>query len=158
MQRSGEDARLLVQDAFRLVEEDYRARGIWNPRRFRTGRRENQTPYGLLGVKLHGLSFREFLKLTREESRKNCPRREIHREIVPRTNNHVERTNRNAPIKVRCKWRGNRTLVRFMVMTLDVRWREWTPGGKKRTGSSEPLRSVKAQVHVGQPSRQVARF
>jgi hypothetical protein len=42
----------------------------WNLRRFRTGRRKNQTPYGLLGLKLRDLTFWEFLKLTPEELRK----------------------------------------------------------------------------------------
>jgi hypothetical protein len=42
----------------------------WNHRRFRTGRRKNQTPYSLLGLKLPDLSFWEFLKLTPEELRK----------------------------------------------------------------------------------------
>ena len=41
----------------------------WNLRRFRTGRRKDQTPYGLLGLKLPGLSFVEFLKLTPEQLR-----------------------------------------------------------------------------------------
>ena len=41
----------------------------WNVRRFRTGRRKDQTPYGLLGLKLPDLSFWEFLKLTPEELR-----------------------------------------------------------------------------------------
>jgi hypothetical protein len=41
----------------------------WNVRRFRTGRRRDQTPYGLLGLKLPELSFWEFLKLTPEELR-----------------------------------------------------------------------------------------
>ena len=41
----------------------------WNLRRFRAGRRKNQTPYGLLGLKLPDLSFWEFLKLTPEELR-----------------------------------------------------------------------------------------
>ncbi len=41
----------------------------WNLRRFRTGRRKDQTPYGLLGLKLPELSFWEFLKLTPEELR-----------------------------------------------------------------------------------------
>ena len=36
----------------------------WNLRRFRTGRRKDQTPYGLLGLKVPDLSFWEFLKLT----------------------------------------------------------------------------------------------
>ena len=42
----------------------------WNLRRFRTGHRKNQTPYGRLGLKLPDLSFWEFLKLTPEELRK----------------------------------------------------------------------------------------
>jgi hypothetical protein len=41
----------------------------WNLRRFRTGRRKDQTPYSLLGLKLPDLSFWEFLKLTPEELR-----------------------------------------------------------------------------------------
>jgi len=42
-----------------------------------------------------------------------------------RTNNHVERTNRRLRFleKVRYKWRRRRTLVRFVVLTLD-RWRQ----------------------------------
>jgi hypothetical protein len=42
----------------------------WNLRRFRTGDRKGQTPYGLLGLKVPELSFWEFLKLTPEELRK----------------------------------------------------------------------------------------
>src|SRR4051794_24825612 len=41
----------------------------WNLRRFDVGRRKGQTPYGLLGLELPGLSFWEFLKLTPEELR-----------------------------------------------------------------------------------------
>ncbi len=41
----------------------------WNLRRFRIGRRKDQTPYGLLGLRLPDLSFWEFLKLTPEELR-----------------------------------------------------------------------------------------
>ena len=41
----------------------------WNLRRFRTGHRKDQTPYGLLGLKLPELSFWEFLKLNPEELR-----------------------------------------------------------------------------------------
>jgi hypothetical protein len=41
----------------------------WNLRRFRIGRRKDQTPYGLLGLKLPDLSFWEVLKLTPEELR-----------------------------------------------------------------------------------------
>ena len=41
----------------------------WNLRRFRTGRRKGQTPYGMLGLDLPELSFWEFLKLTPEQLR-----------------------------------------------------------------------------------------
>jgi hypothetical protein len=41
----------------------------WNLRRFRTGHRKGQTPYGLLGLRLPELSFWEFLKLTPEQLR-----------------------------------------------------------------------------------------
>jgi hypothetical protein len=39
----------------------------WNLRRFRTGRRKDQAPYGLLGLGLPELNFWEFLRLTPEE-------------------------------------------------------------------------------------------
>lgn len=42
----------------------------WNLRRFRTGRRKGQTPYGLLGLRVLDLSFGEFLELTPEDLRK----------------------------------------------------------------------------------------
>jgi hypothetical protein len=48
----------------------------WNLRRFRTGRRKNQTPYGLLGLELPALSFWEFLKLTPEELREQLSAQE----------------------------------------------------------------------------------
>ncbi len=41
----------------------------WNLHQFRGGCRKDQTPYGLLGVRLPELSFWEFLKLTPEELR-----------------------------------------------------------------------------------------
>jgi hypothetical protein len=41
----------------------------WNLRRFRTGQRKDQTPYGLLGLNVPDLSFWEFLKLTPEQLR-----------------------------------------------------------------------------------------
>lgn len=41
----------------------------WNLRRFRTGCRKGQTPYGLLGLSLPDLSFGEFLRLTPAELR-----------------------------------------------------------------------------------------
>ena len=49
----------------------------WNLRRFRTGRRKDQTPYGLLGVKVPDLSFGEFLRLTPEELRKEMSAQQV---------------------------------------------------------------------------------
>ena len=49
----------------------------WNLRRFRTGHRKGQTPYGLLGLKLPELSFWEFLKLTPEELREQLSAQEV---------------------------------------------------------------------------------
>ena len=48
----------------------------WNLRCFRTGRRKDQTPYGLLGLKLPNLSFWEFLKLTPEQLRQQLSAQE----------------------------------------------------------------------------------
>jgi hypothetical protein len=75
-----------------------------------------------------------------------------------RTNNHVERTNRLFRFleKVRYKWRRRRTLVRFVVMTLDRVWREWTPAETKRSDAPEPAMSDKTPAHAGQRSRRVA--
>jgi hypothetical protein len=52
-----------------------------------------------------------------------------------RTNNHVERINRMFRFleKVRYKWRRRRTLVRFVVLTLDALWSEWEPPQAKAT-------------------------
>ncbi len=46
-----------------------------------------------------------------------------------RTNNHVERCNRQLRFleKVRYKWRRRRTLVRFLVLTLDHWWKQALP-------------------------------
>jgi hypothetical protein len=49
----------------------------WNLRRFRTGRRKGQTPYGLLGLKLLEMSFGEFLKLTPDELREQLSAKEV---------------------------------------------------------------------------------
>jgi len=75
-----------------------------------------------------------------------------------RTNNHVERTNRMFRFleKVRYKWRRRRTLVRFVVMTLDRVWREWTPAESKGAEAPKPARSDKTPAHTGQASRRVA--
>jgi hypothetical protein len=49
----------------------------WNLRRFRTGRRRGQTPYGLLGLRLPEMSFGEFLKLTPDELREQLSAQEV---------------------------------------------------------------------------------
>lgn len=49
----------------------------WNLRHFRTGRRKDQTPYGLLGLKLPNLSFWEFLKLTPEQLREKLSAQQV---------------------------------------------------------------------------------
>ncbi len=56
-----------------------------------------------------------------------------------RTNNHVERTNRMFRFleKVRYKWRGRRTLVRFVVLTLDEIWKEWTAAESRRNSPDQ---------------------
>jgi transposase len=58
-----------------------------------------------------------------------------------RTNNHVERTNRRLRFleKVRYKWRRRRTLVRFVVLTLD-RWR------RDDQGHAQPTTPAKREV------------
>jgi hypothetical protein len=49
----------------------------WNLRRFRTGRRKDQTPYGLLGLNLPEMSFGEFLKLTPGELREQLSAQDV---------------------------------------------------------------------------------
>jgi transposase-like protein len=75
-----------------------------------------------------------------------------------RTNNHVERTNRLFRFleKVRYKWRRRRTLVRFVVMTLDQVWTKWTAAKTKSTEVPDPGRKVKSPANEGQRSRQLA--
>ena len=75
-----------------------------------------------------------------------------------RTNNHVERTNRMFRLleKVRYKWRRRKTLVRFVVLTLDTIWSAWTPAKVTTAESPVPVRSGKEQSQAGQESRQVA--
>jgi hypothetical protein len=75
-----------------------------------------------------------------------------------RTNNHVERTNRMFRLleKVRYKWRRRKTLVRFVVLTLDRIWSAWTAAKVASAGSPMPAREGKPQSHTGQRARQVA--
>ncbi len=64
-----------------------------------------------------------------------------------RTNNHVERTNRMFRFleKVRYKWRRRKTLVRFVVLKLDVIWSERTAGQEKEADGSRPTTSGKTE-------------
>jgi transposase-like protein len=57
-----------------------------------------------------------------------------------RTNNHVERTNRMFRFleKVRYKWRRRKTLVRFVVLTLDGIWKERATAQAMEAKHSEP--------------------
>ncbi len=75
-----------------------------------------------------------------------------------RTNNHVERTNRMFRFleKVRYKWRRRRTLVRFVVMTLDRIWKGWAPAEPKRTDRPNTDGLGKTQGQDRHRSRQVA--
>ena len=75
-----------------------------------------------------------------------------------RTNNHVERTNRMFRFleKVRYKWRRRRTLVRFVVLTLEAIWREWTPAEARSVDPAKPVRRGTTKLPDGQRSRQVA--
>jgi hypothetical protein len=64
-----------------------------------------------------------------------------------RTNNHVERTNRMIRFleKVRYKWRRRKTLVRFVVLTLDGIWKDRTTVQSKVTDRSKSTRQGKTQ-------------
>src|SRR5512135_267211 len=64
-----------------------------------------------------------------------------------RTNNHVERTNRMFRFleTMQYKWRRWRTLVRFVVLTLDGIWRERTIAQAKVTDRSKPTGPAKTE-------------
>jgi len=72
-----------------------------------------------------------------------------------RTNNHVERTNRMFRLleKVRYKWRRRRTLVRFVVLTLDRIWRERITTQAKSTKCSESSGPGKTESVSGKRPR-----
>ena len=75
-----------------------------------------------------------------------------------RTNNHVERTNRMFRFleKVRYKWRRRRTLVRFVVLRLNLVWSHWTPPKAKPIQPKKTVRSRETQPIAGQRTRRVA--
>jgi Transposase len=72
-----------------------------------------------------------------------------------RTNNHVERTNRMIRFleKVRYKWRRRKTLVRFVVLKLDVIWSERTTDQGKEADRSRSKPPGKTQGVQGNRSR-----
>jgi transposase-like protein len=72
-----------------------------------------------------------------------------------RTNNHVERTNRMFRFleKVRYKWRRRKTLVRFVVLTLDGISKERTATQAKVTDRSKPTGPSGTQGERGKPPR-----
>jgi hypothetical protein len=77
-----------------------------------------------------------------------------------RTNNHVERTNRMFRFleKVRYKWRRRKTLVRFVVMKLDIIWSDWSPpeAQAKTTRRAKQVKPRKPQGNDELQPRQVA--
>ena len=75
-----------------------------------------------------------------------------------RTNNHVERTNRMFRFleKVRYRWRRRKTLVRFVVLTLDEIWRRYSPAEPETATAARPVKQAETQPHERQRSRQVA--
>ena len=68
-----------------------------------------------------------------------------------RTNNHVERTNRMFRFleKVRYKWRRRRTLVRFVVLTLDEIWKERTTAQAKKPTTQSRQHQARPKVRRG---------
>jgi transposase-like protein len=72
-----------------------------------------------------------------------------------RTNNHVERTNRMFRLleKVRYKWRRRRTLVRFVVLTLDGIWKEPTAARSDATAGSRVTRPSKTVCETRKQGR-----
>ena len=64
-----------------------------------------------------------------------------------RTNNHVERTNRLFRLleKVRYKWRRRKTLVRFVVLTMDSIWKEQAAAQAKAADPSTTAKPGKTE-------------
>ena len=58
--------------------------------------------------------------------------------------------------KVRYKWRRRKTLVRFVVLTLDDVWSDWEPPMAKGADRSKPVNRGKAQPQARQATRRVA--
>jgi hypothetical protein len=71
---------------------------------------------------------------------------------------HVERTNRMFRFleKVRYKWRRRRTLVRFVVLTLDEIWNAWEPPQAKAPRRLKSIPSERTQPQAAQSLRRIA--
>src|SRR6185437_5174822 len=72
-----------------------------------------------------------------------------------RTNNHVERTNRMFRLleKVRYKWRRRRTLVRFVILTLDRIWKDRAAARSAAAAASRETEPGKAEGKARRRSR-----
>jgi Transposase len=72
-----------------------------------------------------------------------------------RTNNHVERANRMFRLleKVRYKWRRRRTLVRFVVLTLDRIWNQRAIPQANTTKPSQATAPVETEGETSKPRR-----
>jgi transposase-like protein len=75
-----------------------------------------------------------------------------------RTNNHVERANRMFRFleKVRYKWRRRRTLVRFVVLSLDEIWSHWAPPKAEEAKRAKTVSGRKTHPCARQGSRRAA--
>jgi hypothetical protein len=73
-----------------------------------------------------------------------------------RTNNHVERMNRRLRFaeKVRYRWRRRRWVVRWVVLLLDVAWKEVLP--LSATGPPLQAHAESTQAQLGQSGRKMA--
>jgi hypothetical protein len=58
--------------------------------------------------------------------------------------------------KVRYKWRERKTLVRFVVLTLEGIWRAWTPPKVDNANRPVPISRGETQSHAGKRSCRVA--
>src|SRR6516225_2679374 len=67
-----------------------------------------------------------------------------------RTNNHVERLNRRLRFaeKVRYRWRKRKWVVRWVVLLLDVCWRQAAGAATASTGGKRPEERLPTQPRV----------
>jgi len=78
-----------------------------------------------------------------------------------RTNNHVERTNRQLRLmeKVRYKWRTRRTIVRFVVLVFQLRWKAHSqPPEVHRPAASRPSEGRRSDQRPPLPNEHLPRW